>query len=260
MKMKKIFWMTTALTLGFFALGKDEDEAEAKDYTPLVFELSWYDAGASESGGIGFKDIEDQGYFSFATPVPLVEVAEYYIKYFSEDGWEKIGDYPKLKATNEGWDWGGVYGKGGILIYFSCHGSWAYGVMAEDGNVKSYGINRINIRILKGDVKNIFGRDPKLKKLNPDDLNEYLEKEAKNDPNSKARWEADQVGRTTANIAHKTYLEQYEMMAEWERLRRMGDNDPGNPFSSANDSFSKSTETKDQPSAPANPPTSGPQR
>ena len=65
--MKNLIWMTLALSLGFLASGKDEDVAEAINYTPLVFELSWFDAENSDRGGMGFKDIKDQGYFSFAT-------------------------------------------------------------------------------------------------------------------------------------------------------------------------------------------------
>lgn len=242
--MKILIWITLTFTLSLFVLGQNNEEAESKGYTSLAFDLSWFDADASERGGMRIQGVDDQGYFSFATPVPLVDVAKHYIQFFVNDGWAKIGDYPHLRMTNEQWDWGGVYGKGEFLISLSCHGSWNFGAITMDGKTETYTENRINIQVIRGNPIKLFGKDPALKLKNEEALEKYLQEWATTDPNSKIRFEKDMVTPMTGHRAYKAYLEQIEARAMVSRDSKMNA-DPNNHFGSANP-FNKSTQKNDQ--------------
>jgi hypothetical protein len=246
MKMKKLIWMTLVLVHGISVFGQEENEGEdSKGFTPLAFDLSWYDADGSKSGGMRIKGIEDQGYFSFGTPVPLVDVARHYIDFFVKEGWAKLGDYPYLRMTNEQWDWGGIYGKGEFLISISCHGSWNFGAITMDGKVETYTLNRINIQVLRGDPIKLFGKEPAEKYKDEDKLDKYLQDWASIDPNSKIRFEKDTVTPMTGHRAYKAYLDQSEAWAMVSRDSKM-DADPDDPFSGPTP-FNNSNEKTDQP-------------
>ena len=256
MKMKNRIVTIMALILSTLAWGQVDEHEKSAEYTQIAFPLSWFDAEASNRAELRIHGIEDQGYFSFGTPVPLVDVAKHYIRFFVEDGWAKLGDYPYLRMTNEQWDWGGIYGKGEYLISISCHGSWNFGVITMDGIAETYTVNRINIQVLRGDPVKLFGKDPALKQKNEEELEKYLQDWAAIEPNSKIRFENDMVTPMTGHRAYKAYLEQMEAWAVVSRESKMNA-DPSDPFGISNP-FNESSAETNQPSVAPNPPPSGP--
>lgn len=223
--------MILALGLEFSVFGQEEQGSEVNEFTPLALNLSWYDAeGSEEKGGMRIEGIDDQGFFCFRTPVPLVDVARHYIDYFAQDGWAKLGDYSKHRTTNEQRDWGGIYGKGEFLISISCHGSWNIGVFTKDGKAETYSVNIIYIQVIRGEPEKAFGKPPAGKTRNEKDLEEYLQKWASEDPNSRMRFEKDEVTNWAGFLAYQAYLDQYEALTRLAGGFKK-DADPSDPFS-----------------------------
>ncbi|MCC5848392.1 MAG: hypothetical protein JJU29_09875 [Verrucomicrobia bacterium] len=217
--MKTIHYILFALIAGHlirFAHGQEIENDAPEGFTPMVFEISSYDAQLSEGESMKIKGVDSQGYFVFRTPVPVLEVAKHYIRYFMEDGWQKLGDYPFLRTTNEGDDWGGVYGKDDFIVAISCHGSWNFGVLTKDGEIKSYTANGIHIQVLRGDPKVLFGGDPTTMHA-VSAIEDYLEEWVSTDPNSLIRYQNDQVTPSTGRKAYKAYLEKFEAILSFER-------------------------------------------